>query len=82
MVMVHIPTLKNMKKDEKLCWYIFIGSGTTKAQVDHDNHTPHWQPTNAKFNNKLLMRKKRGQNKKGGTTNADNHGNTLGVASA
>jgi hypothetical protein len=22
------------KKDEKLCWYIFIVSGTTKTQVD------------------------------------------------
>jgi hypothetical protein len=25
------------KKDEKLCWYIFILSRTTTAQVDHDN---------------------------------------------
>jgi hypothetical protein len=51
------------KIDEKLCWYIFIVSGTTKAQVDHDNDTPHRQPTNAKFVNKPLMKK--GQNKRG-----------------
>ncbi len=25
------------KKDEKLCWYIFIVNGTTKTQVNHDN---------------------------------------------
>jgi hypothetical protein len=25
------------KKDEKLCWYLFIISGTTKAQINHDN---------------------------------------------
>jgi hypothetical protein len=25
------------KKDEILCWYIFIKSGTTKTQVDHDS---------------------------------------------
>ena len=44
---------------------------------DHD--TPHQQPTNAKFDNKPLMKK--GQNKRGGTTNADDHGNTTWVAS-
>jgi hypothetical protein len=42
----------------------FIVSGTTKAQVNHDNNTPHWPPTNAKFDNKPLMKK--GQNKRGG----------------
>ncbi len=25
------------KKDEKLCWYIFIVSGTTKTKVEHGN---------------------------------------------
>jgi hypothetical protein len=45
-----------------------------------DHNTPHRQPTNANFDNKPLMKK--GQNKRGGTANADDHGNTLGVASA
>jgi hypothetical protein len=78
--MILILTLNKRKKNEKLCWYIFIISGTTKAQVNHDNNTPYQWPTNAKFDNKPLMKK--GQNKWGGTANADNHGDTLGVASA
>jgi hypothetical protein len=52
------------KKDEKLCCYIFIVSGTKKGQFDHDNDTPHRRPTNAKFDNKPLM-KKRGKTKGG-----------------
>jgi hypothetical protein len=38
---------------------------------DHD--TPHLQPTIAKFDNKPLMKKEQ---------NLDNHGDTLGFASA
>jgi hypothetical protein len=44
----------------------------TSVFGDHD--TPHQQMTNAKFNNKPLMKK--GQNKRGGTENADDHGTT------
>jgi hypothetical protein len=47
----------------------------TSVFGDHD--TPHQLPTNAKFNNKQLMKK--GQNKRRGTTNAGDHGNTLGL---
>jgi hypothetical protein len=35
--MVLIPMVYKRKKDEKLCWYNFIVSRTTSAQVDHDN---------------------------------------------
>jgi hypothetical protein len=45
-----------------------------------DYDTPHQRPVYAKLDNKPLMKK--GQNKSGGTKNMDNHGNTLGVASA
>jgi hypothetical protein len=50
----------------------------TSVFGDHD--TPHRPPTNAKFDNNPLMKK--GQNKRGGTANVDDHGDTLGFASA
>ncbi len=43
-------------------------------------NAPHRQPSNRKFDKKPLMKK--GHNNSRGTTNADNHGNTLGVAIA